>query len=143
MRRDWILLAIHYVDGVRLSPVQLQKSLFLLGEKKPSAVGGGFYNFVPYNYGPFCRDIYSDTESLALEGLITFGSYAGQGWKGYSLTDEGREHVEALMGKARPEDLKYFSEVVQWVRKLSFKQLLSAIYEAYPGFKTKSVFAEW
>ena len=141
--RDWILLTIYNTKGEQLSPVQLQKSLFLLRENKPSAIDEDFYSFVPYNYGPFCGEVYSDTEALALEGLITFGRRVGQGWTGYSLTNKGKEYVETLIEGANPEDLKYFSEIVQWVRGLSFKQLLSAIYKAYPHFRTKSVFANW
>ena len=48
-RKDWALLAIANAGhGVSLSPVQLQKSLFLLGRELGSKVGANFYDFQPY-----------------------------------------------------------------------------------------------
>ena len=71
-KKEWLLLAISFSEGY-LSPAQLQKSLFLLKQKKKKSVGKGFYNFIPYNYGPFCKEIYSDAESLVSDGVVKFG----------------------------------------------------------------------
>jgi hypothetical protein len=32
---------------------------------------GQFYQFVPYNYGPFDAKVYHDLDKLVLEGLVT------------------------------------------------------------------------
>ena len=95
-RKDWALFAISYAGEGHLSPAQLQKSLFLLGENKKSAVRKDFYKFAPYNYGPFCKDIYSDTGSLEADGLIKFSRPIGRSWVGYSLTGEGKKRIKEL-----------------------------------------------
>ena len=70
-RKDWTLLAIALAGGLPLSPAQLQKAVFLFGEQMPKDVlPEDFYDFQPYNYGPFCRDVYTDAEELAAEGLV-------------------------------------------------------------------------
>lgn len=141
-KKEWVLLAISCVEKDYLSPVQLQKTLFLLKENKPSAVGKNFYEFIPYNYGPFSKDIYSDTEFLASEGLIKFTMPIGQRWIGYTLTEKGKQQVKTLQKEANKNDLDYLSKIVKWIKGLSFKQLLSAIYKAYPKYKVNSVFPE-
>jgi len=141
-REDWALLAINSAEEVFLSPVQLQKTLFLLAKKKPSAIGKGFYKFIPYNYGPFCKDIYLDTERLATEGLLRFHKPIGQRWIGYVLTEKGKRYVQTLKNKVKKEDLNYLFLLINWIKKLSFKQLLSIIYKEYPKYRINSVFPE-
>jgi uncharacterized protein YwgA len=70
--KDWTLLVIAAADPKPLQPVQLQKSLFLLGRNlSPEQLQvKEFYDFQPYDYGPFCSDIYSNAEKLSDEGLI-------------------------------------------------------------------------
>ncbi len=97
--QDWTLLAISAAKGRGLSPIQLQKSLFLLERRlSKEELGEQFYEFVPYNYGPFDVKIY--------------------------------------------QDAKYLDEVVTWILGLSFRDLVRAIYEAYPQFRANSVFQE-
>ena len=70
-RSDWALLAIASADGSSVSPVQLQKALFLLGEDLPKTKTQSFYEFEPYHYGPFDQAVYSDAEKLSREGLVS------------------------------------------------------------------------
>lgn len=49
--------------------VQLQKSLFVLGRRRAKDLGGDFYNFQPYDYGPFDASVYHDADALPLAGL--------------------------------------------------------------------------
>jgi hypothetical protein len=58
-RNDWLLLAVAAAKDDGLDPVQLQKSLFLLSEKRRD-VGTKFHEFEPHNYGPFSKEIYTD-----------------------------------------------------------------------------------
>ena len=69
-KRDWLLLALAAAKTKGLTPVQIQKSLFLFGENMSGIGGSRFYKFVPYNYGPFDKRIYSDAEALETEGLV-------------------------------------------------------------------------
>src|SRR5215218_3201395 len=99
LKKDWTLLAIALAGGQPLSPVQLQKSVFLFGELLPDeALPEDFYEFVPYNYGPFCPEVYKDAETLAEEGLVQISSAAGHGYSQYSATPEGIAEGERLRG---------------------------------------------
>lgn len=140
-RNAWILLALSCVGDEDLSPVQLQKSLFLLKENKPFAVGKRFYDFIPYNYGPFSRDIYIDAEKLIEDGLIRFTRVLGRRWMSYSLTGGGKEYVKGFIDDVSKKDLRYLYEIVSWIRKLTFRQLISVIYSKYPKYKVNSVFS--
>ena len=59
-RQDWLLLVLAAADGKPLSPLQLQKSLFLVGYDLARLVGSDFYTFRPFDYGPFDAAVYRD-----------------------------------------------------------------------------------
>lgn len=135
------MLAVRYGKNGTLSPVRLQKSLFLLGKKSPNEVGNDFYRFEPYDYGPFDKDVYSDAEVLAKRGFL-IKQQMGPTWAGYSITPEGMKYVEGLEEKASPTAKEHLRRVVEWAQGLTFSQLLTAIYQAFPEFKKNSVFQE-
>ena len=89
-RADWTLLAISFAKGRGLSPVQLQKALFLLGRELPGEVGPNFYNFIAYNYGPFDRAVYTDASHLCAQGKVAI-TPSGNGYDQYSPTPLGLE----------------------------------------------------
>jgi len=140
--KEWILLAISCAKDGSLSPVQLQKSLFLLGRMFSKEVGKEYYQFMPYNYGPFCQTIYSDCEVLAAEGLIDIGRSINPGWTEYSITAKGSKHAEKLNRKVSAEAYEYLQEVVNWARSITFQQLIRSIYSKFPEFRANSVFQE-
>ena len=139
-RKYWTLLAIAAARGRTLSPVQLQKSLFLLGQQMPKEVGDEFYNFAPYNYGPFDSSIYADATDLATEGLIAITPASGQNWKKYSITTTGIESAKEVSNRVPNLAAQHLDALVTWVKSVSFQDLLKTVYAKYPQFATKSVF---
>jgi len=141
-RKHWTLLVLDNAEGLGLSPLQLQKSLFLIGRNLPGEVGDSYYEFVPYNYGPFDSTIYSDAHKLVDEKLVRMISVEGRNWVYYSITPEGHQVAEQLRATSKVTDRasQYVEKVVKWVQSLSFAQLLSAIYQAFPEYKANSVF---
>lgn len=139
-RKDWTLLVISAAGSSGLSPVQLQKCLFLLGKNIPHEVGEGFYTFVPYNYGPFDSAVYSDAQLLINEGLVALVQVAGKTWAYYVITPEGNERAEKASLQVESKTLDYITSVVRWTQQLSFAQLVTAIYQAYPEYQANSVF---
>ena len=137
--KDWTLLAISFA-GREISPVQLQKSLFLLGQELPNAVEPGFYHFGAYNYGPFSGPVYRDAEALADEGLVAISNPPGQRWREYSVTLEGRDRAKSLESSGPANGVAYLRDVVAWTRELSFQELVRAIYKASPHMRENSVF---
>lgn len=140
-RKDWALLAIAAAAGEPVSPVQLQKSLFLLGKNFAADLGVGFYRFDPYDYGPFASEVYRDAESLGGEGFIAIDTAEpSRSWKMYAATPAGLERATQLEMVAPDGTAAYVKAVVAWARSLSFRQLVSAIYAQYPEQRANSVF---
>lgn len=140
-RKHWTLLVLDEAGPSGLSPIQLQKSLFLIGRNLPSEVGEDYYEFVPYNYGPFDARVYSDAQSLVSQRFAQVIQVAGKNWSHYAITETGHNMADHIRETELSERAsKYISTVVKWVQSLSFAQLLAAIYKAYPEYKAKSVF---
>jgi len=141
-RHRWALLAIDEAAPSGLSPVQLQKTLFLIGKNLTREVGDSYYSFVPYNYGPFDPNVYSDAELLIRQGLVFETRSAGRSWSYYRITRSGHTMAEQSRQTCEVSErgARYVREVVKWVQSLTFAQLLSAIYRAYPEYKANSVF---
>jgi uncharacterized protein YwgA len=137
---DWILLVLDAAGDEPLSPVQLQKTLFLIKENFPRATGRLFYRFTPYNYGPFNAGIYSDAEKLANVGLVDIDQPSRGSYSRYSITPAGRTRAEALKADLKPNVPRYIDDVVRWAKSLTFTQLVKAIYDAFPEQRQNSVF---
>ena len=137
-RQDWLILVL--ARGGSLSPVQIQKALFLLGREAPEAVADSFYNFQPYDYGPFDASIYTDAFELQAQGLVAIENPASRGWRRYSLTGDGQEKAQGLEAGIDEGTLVALSSTLSWVKRQSFSDLVRTIYENYPEFKVNSVF---
>jgi uncharacterized protein YwgA len=141
--KDWTLLVIAERKGKPLQPVQLQKSLFLLGRNLSllQLQVETFYHFEAYDYGPFCSKIYSDAETLCLEGLVHIDCLPIS-YRLYSATEEGITATNELVKTLSHETKDFLERVVEWTSSLSFNDLVSAIYLAYPEMKENSIFQE-
>lgn len=140
-KKHWALLAVAFAKGNPLSPVQLQKSVFLFGKLlQEDVLPGDFYEFVPYSYGPFCPEVYRDAEELAEEGLVQISSVVSHGYSQYSATPEGIENAESLAESLPSHVVEHARTIVEWVREQTFRGLVSAIYEKYPEYRVNSVF---
>lgn len=140
-RRHWPLLVIDEAGPSGLSPLQLQKSLFLIGRNLPGEVSNSYYDFIPYNYGPFDARVYSDAQSLINSDLIRAVQVSGRNWAYYTIAPPGHDVAQYVRNSEVSERAsQYITTVVAWVQSLTFAQLLAAIYKAYPEYKAKSVF---
>jgi DNA-binding PadR family transcriptional regulator len=138
-RQEWLLLALAIREGQPMTPVQIQKAMFLLGTEAKQLVGPKFYKFVPYNYGPFDADVYHDLDDLVAKGLVTSGS-SGRSWKMYAVTPAGATAAAKVAQAANERAVRYLGAAVGWVSSMSFPQLVRAIYAKYPQYKANSVF---
>jgi hypothetical protein len=135
-RQKYLLIALSKAADGQLSPIQVQKTMFLLREEAPKLVGDGFYKFVPYNYGPFCSDIYEDLVALEARGLIV--TEKNRSPSIHSITKSGLDLIKTA-GIDQAFD-SFISDVVTWVKSQSFSSLLQAIYKKYPKYAVNSVF---
>lgn len=139
-RRDFILAVLASAKGGIHSPVQVQKLFFLLDCNIPELVGGPHFKFIPYNYGPFDKAVYEELEGLASIGNVDI--FLDKTWNSYKLTESGQKRGDGLLASLPKEAQDYIREISKFVRKLTFTQLVSAIYKTYPAMRADSVFQE-
>lgn len=120
-REDWALLAIAATRG--LTPVQLQRTLYLLGQRFPKLSASGFYEFRPIGAGDFSEQIYRDAEALSEKGLVTIGESEREGTREYRVTPAGAERARLLERQLRSPVLHELRTVVAWARTRSVEQL--------------------
>lgn len=141
MDKKQMVLAGLGVSGQKIhSPVQVQKLFFLIDKNIPQYIGGPLFDFHPYNYGPFDKEVYRTIEELATEGLVEILPLTSRFH--YRLTSEGQQQGETIYKSLLPEAQKYLTEVSNFVLSLSFSSLVSSIYKAYPEMRKNSVFQD-
>jgi hypothetical protein len=138
-RKDFLLVMVSKAEYKPLTPVQLQKSLFLIS-KNLTGMPDPFYSFEAYHYGPFDIEIYTDADSLEEEGLLISRQSNTGRWKETAITPNGLKNAKALESELPEPAAKYVREIVQWVQLLSFSDLVKAIYNLYPEYRENSVF---
>jgi hypothetical protein len=139
-RQEWLLMALAHRNGQPMTPVQIQKTMFLMGVEAKQFVGTGFYKFTPYNYGPFDASVYHDLDDLVARGLVTDVLWPGRSWKLHAVTPAGMAAAARAKSAANAQAARYLERFVDWVCSLSFPALVRAIYAKYPKFKSNSVF---
>lgn len=131
-------MAIAEAGSRGLTPIQIQKAMFLLKMEAGRYVGDLFYNFVPYNYGPFSSTIYGDVDGLVLAGLVQ-EAFSGR-YSVYCVTEAGQERAAKIMDHVDSRARGYVETMVSWIASVDFRQLLRSIYAKYPAYAQKSVF---
>jgi hypothetical protein len=139
-RKEYVLACLSAGESKSFSPVQVQKLFFLIDRNVPHLVSGPHFSFEPYLYGPFDKAVYSELEALVAVGLIRRVS-AGK-FSNYVLTDEGAEVGSRFFQELPVAAQHYVRTSVRIVQTLSFRHLVSAIYEAYPDMRKNSVFTD-
>ena len=135
-KKDLILHVLSLAENRSLSPVQIQKLLFLIDERiSHSIIGGKFFNFKPYDFGPFDKQIYIELDSLITDGLIDV-EYIEK-VKYFHLKDI------SLSTQINSEINDKIKNLCAFVKKCSFKELLTAIYNEYPSMAVNTVFKGW
>ena len=140
-REHVLLVALSLVEGQPFTPVQIQKSMFLADEKIRDAFLHR-YNFQPYDYGPFDQQVYADAQMLRHAGLVEIGSDQRGGWNTYAATPVGVQQAAALREHLAADQQEMLGRIVGMVRSMSFTELVSAIYRAYPHMRERSVFRD-
>ncbi len=139
-RNEFVHAVFASLNNAIYSPVQIQKLLFLIGKKIPELSENNYFNFTPYNYGPFDPEIYDVISELISSEDLKLINDPNSRIMRYSTTDKGQirgKQILQSLGKNTISKIKILSE---FVRKLSFFELVSAIYKEYPEMKKYSIF---
>lgn len=138
-RKDWALLIISIAGKNGLSPLRLQKSLFLIKQNIIEKITDDFYEFEPYNYGPFSVEIYRDAEDLEINNFIKVNLSQYGNWTEYSITKDGEKKAEEIKQNLNSNIIKYIKELVEWINNLNFREIVNFIYSNYPDYKVNSI----
>lgn len=135
-RSDILLAIIAAANGKALSRVHLQKVAFLVSEEFKGRLPADFYTFDKHKYGPFCIDIYNDTDMLLYWECIQTQPSAERSSEQYVISEQFN-----FDGFQLNEDVKRFiKETVAWVADMKFSELVRAVYRLYPEFLEQSTF---
>ena len=139
-RTQYVLASMSVAGQSQFSPVQVQKLFFLLDQNVSSNIGGPFFKFEAYDYGPFDKEVYHEIELLQCEGMIEIVGMSWNRGRAYKITDSGLRQGNDYLGVLPARVKSYIEDLVQWVLRQSFSQLVSFIYREYPDMKVNSVF---
>ena len=135
-RSDILLAILAAANGRELSRVQLQKVAFLVSEEFKGRLPKDFYMFNKEKFGPFCIDIYRDTEMLHYWGWISVKAGAQPRFDSYSIA--ASVDIDAIQLE---EDIKeYIKDTVAWVGDMSFGEIVRAVYLLFPEYCENSIF---
>lgn len=110
----------------------LMKYAFLL--QMEGASRRRLYSFVPYHYGPFAQEIYSDLENLQQQGLVTIEEDDEKTRINLTAPDSAEQALQEL-----PDDLRQdVAAIVETYGNLDHEGLLKVVYERYPAYAKKS-----
>jgi uncharacterized protein YwgA len=132
-KKEVILAAMAPAKSNKYSPVQIQKLLFLMDKAFSAITGVPILNFQPYYYGPFDKSIIDELEQLRDDGLILFTSEGT--YTSYSLSSRGQVEGEKILYSMPEKPREYIKLLSEFVRKLSFAELVSVISKDFPDMK--------
>jgi hypothetical protein len=139
-RKAFVLAAMAASKGALHTPVQVQKLFFVIDRKVGSLVGGPHFNFEPYDYGPFDRDLYRTLDELSCAGLVEVVVDEDIRRRRYRLTPTGQLEGQLALEKLPEQVSVYLTRLSEFIRSLSFGELVSAIYKEFPEMKANSIF---
>jgi len=139
-RKDVLLLVIAAAEGNPLSPVQLQKTLFLIGKADLKETPAPFYEFEAYDYGPFDVSIYRDAEMLEAEGLVLRPQSSRGNWTDTIISPSGSAKASVLNQDLSLPIKDYLKDLTTWALAQTFASLVRYIYDQWPEFRANSVF---
>lgn len=113
----------------RPTKLQLVKWLFLAREETDIQESTPFYDFVPYQYGPFSFTAYAELARLQERGLVD---------DDLRVPPEARRAAEAAVGSLKRPIREAVAEMLAAYGRLRSKALLSYVYDEYPWFASRS-----
>ena len=136
-RMMWPLLTLYVVGEIR-GKTKLQKLVFLL-DKELNIIKDQGYNFVPYKYGPFSKELIEDVEMLILTGLVETKEEVKE-FNGeevtiaiYKLTDRGKNIARRIYDELTDEEKRRINKLKEF-NTMSARSLTEYVHRRYPEY---------
>lgn len=127
---------------------RLQKLVFLMEQELDDEIGrliqSPDYNFVPYDYGPFSKQLYNDLDSLEEAGLIKVDEedmVDGKVKYTYHLTDRGESWVrDQFDSNTGIQEIGLLADRLKSkYNDVLLSELIEEVYSEYPEYAENSV----
>ena len=128
LNRKKCLLFMMECAGRPVTRFELTKWAFLLAHEMPSEGGAAFYQFLPYQYGPFSFCLYREAGALVQDGYLAKN---GNFWR---LVDDVPRPTADLAGRVRDDAARVVARFVD--KKPAV--LTDYVYEGFPWFTANS-----
>lgn len=101
------------------------------------------YDFVPYHFGPFAKEVYADLEALEAAGWLTIHRASDDDPDAperleISLSPERTEAVETAVAELSAAEQADLSEVIATYGDLAHNELLNVVYANHPAYARRS-----
>jgi hypothetical protein len=126
----------------KLDPIRIMKGIFIFTMEAPDAwlTPDSRYNFKPYSWGPYSKEVDSDLSRLTLYGYLNQTQAIGKSWNYYSLSALGKEKAAEAAAALPPAAVAYLSKIREFLLGLTFRKLLDTVYARWPEYAVNSVF---
>ena len=130
-------------EPVRFASIQIQKLFFLYDEKVRKDAGKTpFFDFKPYDYGPFDKTVYEilkDLESLSLAEITSVQAPYQSRRKLYALSYRGFNRGKKILKERSASERNRIHKVMNdLLQHRNFGDLVVSIYEEYPHMRANS-----
>lgn len=121
---------------------RLQKMVFRVQQELPSAIDGSGFRFVPYDYGPFSRELAETITELVAAGKLREAQQTLENGERvkyeYELTPAGRATVNEALRRRDANPLRFVERVKREYNRMALPAVLDEIYSEYPEYATES-----
>lgn len=133
-----LALLTEKVKHASMTPVSslvtvLMKYTFLLQMEGTSR--RRLYNFVPYHYGPFAKELYDNLEKLQEEGFVTVDK--GINEEKIQITLEDLEKAEQAIAELTDDLKEDVATIIERYGRLDLNSLQKTMHEKYPAYAKK------
>jgi uncharacterized protein len=128
-------------DGERfpLDRVRMQKGVFLL-EMRGRAEWRELFDFNPYNWGPYSRDLATAVSGLIAHDMLKSEDTGGR-YRAYKTTPLGDQWLDnRVVPGLAASDLNFVRSIRTFLTARSFNDVLRDVYAAYPDYAVASQF---
>ena len=144
--RELLPLALLYAEDREeiQGRTRLQKLVFLTQNESAQAEERlpGKYNYVPYDYGPFARDLYDDLDRLKSRKVIVEDPEKMEDGKikyDYRLGPQADEYLAQVPKEKFEATLELAQKIKSTWNGKELPDLLDYVYSEYPNYAENSV----